>query len=226
MADGKVTPAWTGDSVPWEGNEERHIIELSSCCISETATMDESEILTELLSRAAKILENLRPDFDTSKKSKVRFFSSARRVRRGYLSASARTYAHDTIEAGCVVQVMLPRGGTKGLLLNANGGVGSSLNLFAIVGIMQRVDEGPHAAVVRCRVDERKTLTTSGEMDSESGQALSLTDGVRRVALYHACTSNSCCVSRHNSIKHSASFLSSGTFYFQSRRQGHPARIA
>ena len=122
MADGKVNLAWTGDSVRWEGNGERHINELSSGCISETATMDASEILTELLSRAANILENLRPDFDTSKKSKVRFLSSARRARRSYLSASARTYAHDTIEAGCVVKVMLRRGGTKGLLLSANGG--------------------------------------------------------------------------------------------------------
>ena len=110
--------------------------------------------------------------------------------------------------------------------MNANGAVGSSLTLFAVVGILQREGESPHAAVVRCRVDDRKTLRISAELASDSIQVLSLTDGVRRVALYHACSANSCHVSRDNSIKHSANVLEGGKFYFQTRRNGYPARTA
>ena len=113
--------------------------------------------------------------------------------------------------------MLLRGGGTKGLLLDANGAVGSSLNLFFDVGILQREGESPHAAVVRCRVDDRKILKISAELDSESLQVLSLTDGVCRVTLYHACPANSCHVSRDNSIKHSANVLGGGTFCIQTR---------
>ena len=69
LSDGKVNPAWTGDTVRWEGNGKKDFNELSSSYVSETETIHSSEVLWQLLSRATNILKNLRPEFDTSKKS-------------------------------------------------------------------------------------------------------------------------------------------------------------
>lgn len=227
-SDNKVAALFAGRSVRWEATGK----------VSDDEFKKVFSQAWDLVRYALYILQSVLPTNSTGSPMYWLFRFAGRMRESAHNHKRSRTYPHDTISIGSVVEALVLPGCLKRadqLVLPTK--IESSVHLlFAVVGILKRNgDERVWAVVLPCSGSDDRILQVTGanlletQGTNKEVRLLRLDGSARRVATFHACGKvrfDGCTFDeRKKMITHAKTVLQGGLYYFTTRLGGYP-RIA